>query len=62
MFCFLRPLTIPTITVPSLVSDAFSSGGFATKFESETTDSTRKDDLIEEEEKHLDAFKVSSLK
>ena len=59
-----RAPTLPSIKVPSVVSDAFQmSGGFATKFEeSESTEpDPTKSGLIEEEEKYLEAFKVTIM-
>ena len=54
-----RPLTIPSITLPPSAADAFSAGKFTTKFEGDdATDAGPKNDLLEEEEKYLDAFKV----
>ena len=54
-----RPLTIPSITLPPSATDAFSAGKFTTKFEgSDSVDSSQKGDLLEEEEKYLEAFKV----
>jgi len=54
-----RPLTIPSITLPPSATDAFSAGKFTTKFEgSDSVDTAPKSDLLEEEEKYLEAFKV----
>ncbi|PFX34652.1 phosphatidylinositol-binding clathrin assembly protein LAP-like [Stylophora pistillata] len=53
-----KPLTIPSITLPPSATDAFSAGKFTTKFEGDdATDAGPKNDLLEEEEKYLDAFK-----
>lgn len=53
-----KPLTIPSITLPPSAADAFSAGKFTTKFEGDdATDAGPKNDLLEEEEKYLDAFK-----
>lgn len=57
-----RPLTIPSITLPPSAADAFSAGKFTTKFdENDVVDTAPKSELIEEEEKYLEAFKVSWL-
>lgn len=54
-----RPLTIPSITLPPSATDAFSAGKFTTKFEgSDSVDTAPRSDLLEEEEKYLEAFKV----
>lgn len=54
-----RPLTIPSIILPPSATDAFSAGKFTTKFEGDdATDAGPKSDLLEEEEKYLEAFKV----
>lgn len=54
-----RPLTIPSITLPPSATDAFSAGKFTTKFEgNDSVDTAPKSDLLEEEEKYLEAFKV----
>lgn len=59
---FCRPLTIPSITLPPSATDAFSAGKFTTKFDGDdAVDAASKSDLIEEEEKYLEAFKVSKV-
>lgn len=59
-FIFLRPLTIPSITLPPSATDAFSAGKFTMKFEGDdSVDTAPKSDLLEEEERYLEAFKVS---
>lgn len=53
-----KPLTIPSITLPPSATDAFSAGKFTTRFEGDdATDAGPKGDLLEEEEKNLEAFK-----
>ena len=58
--CLLcRPLTIPSITLPPSATEAFSASKFTKKFEGDDkVDSQPKNELIEEEEKYLEAFKV----
>jgi len=57
-----RPLTIPSITLPPSATDAFSAGKFTTKFDGDdAVDSAPKNDLLEEEEKYLEAFKVRKV-
>ena len=52
-------MTIPSITLPPSATDAFSAGKFTTRFEGDdATDAGPKSDLLEEEEKNLEAFKV----
>ena len=52
-------MTIPSITLPPSATDAFSAGKFTTRFEGDdATDAGPKGDLLEEEEKNLEAFKV----
>ena len=59
-FVFVRPLTIPSITLPPSATDAFSAGKFTMKFEGDdSVDTAPKSDLLEEEERYLEAFKVS---
>ena len=59
-FFFVRPLTIPSITLPPSATDAFSAGKFTMKFEGDdSVDTAPKSDLLEEEERYLEAFKVS---
>jgi hypothetical protein len=55
-----RTLTIPPITVPKLATDAFSSSAFETKFDdtSEALAADKTSQLIDEEERHLQALKV----
>lgn len=53
-----KPLTIPSITLPPSATDAFSAAKFTTKFDGDdAVDSAPKNDLLEEEEKYLEAFK-----
>ncbi|XP_068699053.1 phosphatidylinositol-binding clathrin assembly protein LAP-like [Montipora foliosa] len=53
-----KPLTIPSITLPPSATDAFSAGKFTTKFDADdAVDTAPKNDLLEEEEKYLEAFK-----
>lgn len=53
-----KPLTIPSITLPPSATDAFSAGKFTAKFEgSDSVDTAPRSDLLEEEEKYLEAFK-----
>ena len=60
MIC--RPLTIPSITLPPSATDAFSAGKFTTKFDGDdAVDTAPKGDLLEEEEKYLEAFKVNKV-
>ena len=60
VFIIYRPLTIPSITLPPSATDAFSAGKFTTKFEGDdSVDTAPKSDLLEEEEKYLEAFKVT---
>ena len=57
-----RPLTIPSITLPPSATDAFSAAKFTTKFDGDdAVDSAPKNDLLEEEEKYLEAFKVRKV-
>lgn len=52
-------MTIPSITLPPSATDAFSAGKFTTRFEGDdATDAGPKSDLLDEEEKNLEAFKV----
>lgn len=53
-----KPLTIPSITLPPSATDAFSAGKFTMKFEGDdSVDTAPKSDLLEEEERYLEAFK-----
>ena len=52
-------MTIPSITLPPSATDAFSAGKFTTRFEGDdAADAGPKSDLLDEEEKNLEAFKV----